>query len=101
MTPKSHDQIAEELAKALKTIYNRGKGVDIKKRGIAAEVEPTPETFTDGIRQLRPYKGRRYLVTDPSYIDEAVQRVKTTKIGVRKPNGTIIKPATPARRKKR
>ena len=100
MSPKSHDQIAEELAKALKTTYNRSKGVDIKKRGIAAEVEPTPQTFTDGIRQLRPYKGRRYLVTDPTYTNEAAQRVKNTKIGVMKPNGTIIKPATLARRKK-
>lgn len=101
MTPKSHDAIAEELAKALKTTYNRGKGVDIKKRGIAAEVEPTPETFTDGIIQLRPYKGRRYLATDNKYIDEAVQRVKKTKIGVIKSNGTIVKPATPARHKKK
>ena len=101
MTPKSHDQIAEELAKALKTTYNRGKGVDIKKRGIAAEVEPTPEIFTDGIRQLRPYKGRRYLVTDNSYTEKAIQRVKNTKIGVMKPNSTIVKPATPARRKKK
>lgn len=101
MTPKSHDPLAEELAKALKTTYNPGKGVDIKIKGIAAEVEPTPETFTDGIRQLRPYKGRRYLVTDPTHIDAAVQRVKNTKIGVMKPNGTIIKPATPARRKKK
>ncbi len=101
MSPKSHDKIAEELAKALETTYNRGKGVDIKKRGIVAEVEPTPETFTDGIRQLRPYKGRRYLVTDPSYTEEAVKRVKNTKIGIMKPNSTIVKPATPARRKKK
>ncbi len=101
MPPKSHDQIAEELAKALGTTYNRGKGVDIKKRGIVAEVEATPKTFTDGIRQLRPYKGRRYLVPDTSYTDEAVQRVKNTKIGVMKPNSTIVKPATPARRKKK
>ena len=101
MTPKSHDPLAEELAKALKTTYNPGKGVDIKKRGIAAEVEPTPETFTDGIRQLRPYKGRRYLVTDPEYIDEAVRRADKTKIGVMKPNGTIVKPATPVRRQKK
>jgi len=100
MSPKSHDEIAEELAKALKTTYNRGKGVDIKKKGIATEVEPTPETFTDGIRQLRPYKGRRYLVTDPSYIDQAVQRVKNIKIGVMKPDGTKVKPATPVRRKR-
>lgn len=98
--PKSHDQIAEQLAKALKTKYNRGEGVDIKKPGIAAEVEPTPETFGDGIQQLRPYKGRRYLVTDNSFINKAVERTNNTKIGVMKPNGTIVKPATPARRKK-
>lgn len=101
MTPKSHDQIAEELAKALNTTYNRGKGVDIKKRGLAAEVEATPDTFTDGIRQLRPYKGRRYLATDNSYVNDAVKRTKNTKIGVVKPNGTIVKPATPVRRKKK
>ncbi|MCL0029898.1 hypothetical protein M1N19_02910 [Dehalococcoidia bacterium] len=101
MTPKSkHDQIAEQLAKALKTTYNPSKGVDIKKRGMVAEIEPTPKTFTDGIRQLRPYKGCRYLVTDDRYINEAVERVKNTKIGVMKPNGTVVKPATVARRKK-
>lgn len=100
MAPKSHDKLAEELEKALGIPYNRGEGVDFKGKGMAAEVEPTPETFTNGIRQLRPYKGQRYLVTDPSYTIEAIQRVKNTKIGVRKPDGTIIKPATPARRKK-
>ncbi len=101
MPPQSHDKIAEELEKALGTPYNRGEGVDFKKKGMAAEVEPTPETFTDGIRQLRPYKGRRYLVTAPTYTEEAVQRVRKTKIGIMKPNGTIIKPATPSRHKKR
>ena len=101
MSPKSHDQIAEEGAKVLKTTYNRGEGVDIKKRAIVVEVEATPETFTAGIRQLRPYKGRRYLMTDTSYTDEAVQRVRNIKIGVMKPNGTIVKPATPVRRKKK
>jgi len=100
MPAKSHDELAEELAKSLGTNYNRGKGVDIKKKGIAAEVEPSPETFTDGIRQLRPYKGRRYLVTDNSFTKEATQRVKNTKIGVMKPNGSIVKPATPVKRKK-
>jgi hypothetical protein len=100
MAPKSHDKLAEELEKALGIPYNRGEGVDFKGKGMAAEVEPTPETFTGGIKQLRPYKGGRYLVTDLKYIDEAVERVKGTKIGVRKPDGTIVKPATPARRKK-
>ena len=101
MTPKSkHDQIAEQLAKALKTKYNPSKGVDIKKPGLAAEVEATPETFGQGMQQLRPYKGRRYLVTDNRYIEKAVERIQGTKVGVMKANGTIVKPATPARRKK-
>ena len=65
------------------------------------EVEPTPETFTDGIRQITSYKGRRYLATDNSYIDDAVKRTKRTKLGVMKPNGAIVKPATRARHKKR
>lgn len=97
---KSHEQIAKQLEKTLKTPYNRGKGPDFKKRGVVVEVEPTPATFTNGIRQLRPYKGRRYLATDNSYIDDAMKRTKKTKLGVMKPNGTIVKPATPARRKK-
>ena len=97
---KSHDQLAEEFEKATNIPYNPSKGVDFKGKGIAAEVEPTPETFSDGIRQLRNYKGRRYLVTDNSYVDEAVKRTKNTTIGVKKSNGTIVKPATPARRKK-
>ncbi len=100
MSPKSHDTLAKELEKAIEIPYNPGKGVDFKGKGIAAEVEPTPETFSDGIRQLRNYKGRRYLVTDNSYIDKAVKRTENTIIGVRKSNGTIVKPATPARRKK-
>lgn len=98
--PKSHDQIADQFEDATKTPYNRGKGADFKGKGFVAEVEPTPETFTDGIVQLKNYGGRRYLVTDNSYIRGAVERTKDTKIGVRKPNGTIVKPATPARRKK-
>jgi len=101
MSPKSHDQIAKKLEKALGIPYNRGKGPDFKKKGIVVEVEPTPKTFTDGIRQLRPYKGLRYLAPDNSYIDDAVQRTKNTKLGVVKPDGTIVKPATPARHKKK
>jgi len=101
MAPKSHDKLAEELEKASGISYNRGEGVDFKKRGIVAEVEAAPETFKDGIRQLRPYKGRRYLVTNTEYIDEALQRTDKTKIGVMKPNGAIVKPATPVRRKKK
>ena len=100
MTPKSHEQITKELEKTLKIPYNRGKGPDFKKRGTVVEVEATPETFTDGIRQIRNYKGLRYLATDDSHINELVQRVKNTKVGAMKPNGTVVKPATPARRKK-
>lgn len=37
MAPKSeHDQIAERLAEALKQYYEGGKGIDIKKPGMAA-----------------------------------------------------------------
>lgn len=97
---KSHEQIAKQLEKALKIPYNRGEGPDFKKGGKIIEVEPTPKTFTDGIGQVRNFKGLRYLATDNSYVDELVQRTEDTKIGVMKPNGTIIKPATPARRKK-
>jgi len=101
ITIEAHDRIIEQLEKALKTPYNRGKGhPDFKRRGMVVEVEATPETFTEGIRRLRPYKGQRYLSTDESYIDQAVKRVKNTKIGVIKPNGVIVKPATPARREK-
>jgi len=98
--PKSHEQIAKQLEKALKIPYNPSKGPDFKKGGKVIEVEPTPQTFTDGIRQVRNYKGLRYLSTDDSSINELVQRTENTKVGVMKPNGTIVKPATPARRKK-
>lgn len=97
---KSHDQIAKQLEKALNITYNSSKGPDFKKGGKVIEVEPTPETFTDGIRQVRNFKGLRYLATDNNYTDELVKRVENTKVGVIKPNGTIVKPATPARRKK-
>ena len=97
---KSHEQIAKQLEKVLKIPYNPGKGPDFKKGGKVIEVEPTPETFTDGIRQVRNFKGLRYLATDNSHMNKLVQRVKDTKVGAMKPNGTIVKPATPARRKK-
>lgn len=97
---KSHEQIAKQLEKALNIPYNRSEGPDFKKGGKVIEVEPTPETFTHGIGQVRSFKGLRYLATDNNYIDELVQRTKDTKIGVMKSNGTIVKPATPARRKK-
>ena len=96
-----HDQIANQLEKALKVPYNRGKGPDFKKGGVVVEVEATPATFSEGITQVRAYKGKRYLSTDNSYIDALVKRTKHTKVGVMKPNGTIIKPATPARSTKK
>lgn len=100
MAPKSHDKIAEQLQKALNTPYNRGKGVDFQKGQTKVEVEPTPNTFSDGIKQLRNYKGLRYLSTDESFINDAIRRTQNTKIGVMKPNGAVVKPATPARRNK-
>lgn len=100
MTPKSHDTIAKQLEKELKIPYNPSKGPDFKKGGKIIEVEPTPQTFTDGIRQVKNYKGLRYLATDDTYMNQLVQRIKGTKLGAMKPNGTIVKPAIPARRKK-
>jgi len=35
MASRSHDDIAKQLEKALQTPYNRGKGVDFKKKGIS------------------------------------------------------------------
>jgi hypothetical protein len=94
-----HDRIAKSIAKKLGAEYNNGKGPDIKTPTRVIEVEPSPETFPDGIRQLQGFKRPCYLGVASEHVAAAIERTKNTTVGVMDENGKIHKPAGGRRRK--
>ncbi|RMH81055.1 MAG: hypothetical protein D6681_18405 [Calditrichaeota bacterium] len=92
MESKKHQRLAKQLASKLKTEYNSAKGVDIKTRDAAIEVEVSKETLDHGIRQLlRSRKVKKYLAVPQGLKNEAIKKTQGTGIGVMDPSGKIIK----------
>ncbi len=86
-----HDRTARRIAKKEGTEYNRGKGPDIKSRFGTTEVE-TEKTVPDAMRQLRGYKGPVYIaVTGKTILEKALEATEGTTVGVKDPQGRIIK----------
>ena len=92
MESQKHKRIAGQLADKLKTEYNPGKGVDIKTRDAAIEVEVSKETLNHGISQLkRSRKPRKYLAVPEELTNEAIKKTRNTGIGVMNQSGKIVK----------
>lgn len=91
---KSHKTTANRIAESLGTEYNSGKGVDVKAPGITVEVE-TPNTVSDGVKQLHGHHGEVYIAgTNQEAVDAAVKRTEGTTIGVMDKQGNVVKPST-------
>lgn len=92
MESTKHKRLAKQLADKLKVEYNPAKGVDIKTRDAAIEVEVNKETFDHGISQLkRSRKPRKYLAVPAELTDEAIKKTRGTGIGVMDQSGKIKK----------
>lgn len=100
MGDTTHDRVAKQIAKTLGAEYNPGKGVDINTPSEVIEIEPNPESFSEGIRQLQGYRKPRYLGVPKQHVPAAIERTKKTAIGVIDETGKIHKPAGKHRKKK-
>ena len=91
---KSHKTTANRIAEQHGAAYNSGKGVDIKTRNIAVEVE-TPRTVSSGVQQLQGHRGDVYIAgTNKEAVNAAMKRTEGTTIGVMDSGGKIVKPST-------
>jgi hypothetical protein len=91
---RSHKQTGQRIAKKIGAEYNSGKGVDVKKKGIAVEVE-TEQTVGDAGKQLRGHRGKAYVApTTQKGVEKAKERYKGTTIGVMDKNGKVVKRST-------
>ena len=92
--PSKHDRTAQRIAKRLGGTYNRGQGPDIKTREQATEVERA-ETVSDGLRQLKGFQKPVYIAgADAAATRAALEATEGTTVGVRDPNGRILKRST-------
>ncbi len=92
---RKHDEIAKRIAKARGGEYDPTRTPDVKTPTQAVEVEVKESTLSDGIKQLRSYRGpkSKYLGVPRELADKARERTQGTGIGVMLPNGRIIKRA--------
>ena len=97
--PSKHDQTANRLARRRGVAYNRGPGPDVQTPGMIIEVE-TERTVPDAGRQLQGFQKSVYVAgaTRKAALG-ALERFKTSTLGVMDPNGNILKRSS--RRKSR
>lgn len=88
-----HNKIAKIIAKKKGVECNPGKGVDIKTRTQAIEVEIDAGKFKEGVRQLQGHRRARYLAVPNKLVKEAVEYTKGIKVGVMNEKGEIKKRA--------
>lgn len=87
----THDQAAERLADKLGAEYNRGKGADVITPNQVTETE-TVNTVGEAGRQLQGYNKPAYVQgADDATTQKALERYKNSSIGVRDPQGNIVK----------
>jgi len=91
---KSHNAVANHLARMYGTEYNKDKGVDVQTRYIAIEVE-SENTIGEAGRQLQGQNKQVYVApTTRKGVELAVDRYDGTSIGVMTADGRIVKPST-------
>jgi len=88
-----HDRIAKEIAEKKGAEYHSDKGVDIRTKTQAIEVEVDAGKFKEGVGQLRGTDKARYLAVPNELIKEAVEYAQGTGVGVMNEHGKIKKRA--------
>ncbi len=98
---KAHKTTANRIARKFNTDYNKGPGADIKAPKVAVEVE-TPETVSDGLRQLQGHQKPVYIAgTNQDAVNKALDATEGTTVGVMDNQGNIIKRSTRLRKARR
>ena len=98
MAKSKHDQIAESLAEKFETEYKKHKGIDIVTKDWVIEVETTKSGIYQEINQVKRSSKVRYLAVNDKNIQNALNAIEGSGIGVMDERGRIIKRA---RRKKK
>lgn len=93
MAKSKHDQIAENLAKKFGTEYKKHKGIDIVTDKRVIEVETSKEGIYQGMNQIKRSPKSRYIAVNDRNIQNALEAIKGTEIGVIDEKGRIIKRA--------
>lgn len=87
---KSHTRAAKQIAHRYGGKYTKGDGIDIIIDDLLIEVE-TPPTLPDGVARLEKLPGRVYVaVTNLESVEDALERVQGTRVGVMDPEGNIV-----------
>src|SRR6266568_2921548 len=88
-----HDRIAKEIAQKKGTEYHDDRGVDIRTSKQAIEVEVDPNTFREGVRQLRGSSKARYLAVPNEIVQDAIEYTEGSGVGVMNEHRRIRKRA--------
>lgn len=91
MTSTKHENIAKKLARIKGTVYHSDKGVDLRTRSQAIEVEVFPNCFGGAKRQLAGSTRSPYLAVPKNLVSQAVRFVNGTRFGVMSETGKIYK----------
>jgi hypothetical protein len=93
MAKSKHDKIAEKLARKFGTEYKKHKGIDIVTDDRVIEVETTKGGIYQGIEQVKRSSKARYIAVNDRNIQNALDVIHGTGIGIMDEEGKIIKRA--------
>ncbi len=89
-----HDEIANRLAKKLKTKYKSNKGIDLVIKDKVIEVETKKSGIYQGIKQVEKSSKARYLAVNKVNVKNAINATRGTGIGIMGEMGSIVKKAS-------
>ena len=91
MESRLHKKIAIKIAKIKNTEYHGDKGVDIRTKTQAIEVEVNPDAFGHAKKQLAGSAATPYILVSNNLIKPALEVTKGTRFGVMNQSARIIK----------
>jgi len=90
MSKSKHDKIAETLAKKFGVEYKK-RGIDIVTNERVIEVETKKSSLYQGINQVKRSSKGRYIAVNDINMQNALDTIKGTGIGVMDEKGNIVK----------
>jgi len=91
MESRKHKQIAQKIARLKGTDYHSDKGVDIRTKSQAIEVEVDAAALGHAKKQLAGSTRTPYIAVPPEIKKDALESVKGTRFGVMTSTGKIVK----------
>ncbi len=91
MESRKHKQIANKIAEIKGTEYHSDKGVDIRTKTQAIEVEVDEKLLGQAKRQLAGSTRTPYIVVPNPLVEKALEVVRGTRFGVMDERAHILK----------